>query len=271
MLVDLHTHSTFSDGRYTPTELVREAVAKGLKVLAITDHDSWNGVEEAQRAAAAMGNSVRIIPGVELGAQYAEDSVHVLAYHVRMDNAPLLEKMNEMRHAREFRLLKMLAKLHDLGYDIEVEACDPKNRAVGRPHVAKALVAKGYFENVQDVFDALLRRGGPAYVPQPKLSPGEAVELIHGAGGIAVLAHPSELSDATLPERLLTSFEFDGIEVYHPSADEVAQRKWIALAQERNLLVSGGSDFHGIPDRFPSQLGIFKVDWQNVAGVIQYK
>lgn len=271
MLVDLHTHSTFSDGRYTPTQLVQEAVAKGLGVLAITDHDSWNGVEEAQQAASALGNSVRIIPGVELGAQYAEDSVHVLAYHVDMTYAPLLEKMNEMRHAREFRLLKMLEKLHNLGYEIEVEACDPKNRAVGRPHVAKALVAKGYFKTVQDVFDALLRRGGPAYVPQPKLSPEEAVDLIHRAGGIAVLAHPSELADGNLPEKLLTDFAFDGIEVYHPSADEAAQKKWLALAQKHKLLVSGGSDFHGIPDRFPNELGIFEVEWQNVAGVIQYK
>lgn len=271
MLVDLHTHSTFSDGRYTPAQLVREAMAKGLKVLAVTDHDSWNGVEEAQKEAAALGNSLRVITGVELGTQYADDSVHVLAYHVRMDYAPLLAKMNEMRHARETRLLKMLEKLHNLGYDIEVEACDPKNRAVGRPHVAKALVAKGYFENVQDVFDALLRRGGPAYVPQPKLSPEEAVELIHGAGGIAILAHPSELTDASLPERLVTTFDFDGIEVYHPSADGAAQKKWLALARKYNLLVSGGSDFHGIPDRFPKELGIFKVEWQNVAGVIQYK
>ena len=271
MLVDLHTHSTFSDGRYTPTQLVEESVAKGLTVLAITDHDSWNGVAEAQQAAARLGEGIRIIPGVELGTQYAEDSVHVLAYHVRMDYAPLLAKMKEMRHAREFRLLKMLEKLHNLGYDIEVEACDPKNRAVGRPHVAKALVAKGYFITVQEVFDALLRRGGPAYVPQPKLSPEEAVELIHGAGGIAVLAHPSELSDNTLPEKLITSFGFDGIEVYHPSADAAEQRKWLALAQKYKLLVSGGSDFHGIPDRFPKELGIFDVEWQNVACVIKYK
>ena len=103
MLVDLHTHSTFSDGRYTPTQLVQEAMAKGLTVLAITDHDSWNGVGEAQKVADSLGGSVRIIPGVELGAQYAEDSVHILAYYVDMTYAPLLEKMNELRHAREFR------------------------------------------------------------------------------------------------------------------------------------------------------------------------
>ncbi len=270
MLVDLHTHSTFSDGRYTPTQLVEEAYAKGLCALAITDHDSWNGVEEAMQAAEKLG-SLQIIPGVELGAQYGEESVHILAYYVDMTNEALLAKMNEMRHARETRLLKMLEKLHDLGYEIEVEACDPKNRAVGRPHVAKALVAKGYFQAVQEVFDALLRRGGPAYVPQPKLSPAEAVELIHQAGGIAVLAHPSEIADTALPEKLLDMYDFDGIEVYHPSADETAQEHWLEVAHKHNLLMSGGSDFHGIPDRFPQKLGIFKVHWKNVAQVIEYK
>ena len=141
-LVDLHMHSTFSDGRYTPTQLVEEAAAKGLKVLALTDHDSWNGVHEAQAAAARLG-SIRVVTGVELGTQYENDSVHILGYHVRMDCEPLHAKMDEMRHGRELRLSRMLAKLDGLGYHVEVEACDPKNRAVGRPHVAKALVAAG--------------------------------------------------------------------------------------------------------------------------------
>ena len=147
-LVDLHLHSTFSDGRYTPTELVQEALAKGLAVIALTDHDSWNGVGEAQAAAARLGG-LRVLTGVELGAQWENDSVHILAYHVDMGCQPLHAKMDEMRHGREQRLEKMLAKLDSLGYHVEVEACDPLNRAVGRPHVAKALVAKGYFNTVQ--------------------------------------------------------------------------------------------------------------------------
>ena len=269
-LVDLHMHSTFSDGRYTPTQLVEEAAAKGLKVLALTDHDSWNGVHEAQAAAARLG-SIRVVTGVELGTQYENDSVHILGYHVRMDCEPLHAKMDEMRHGRELRLSRMLAKLDGLGYHVEVEACDPKNRAVGRPHVAKALVAAGYFNTVQEVFDALLHRGGPAYVPQPKLSPQEAVALIHQAGGIAVLAHPAELSDSTLPERLLQAVPFDGLEVYHPSADKEAQAHWLQLAKKHGLLVGGGSDFHAIPDRYPSQLGMWQVHYEDVKGVIEWK
>ena len=268
-LVDLHLHSTFSDGRYTPSQLVEEAASKGLAVIAITDHDSWNGVTEAQAAAAKLG--IKVLTGVELGSQCENDSVHILAYHVDRGCAALHAKMDEMRHGRERRLEKMLAKLDGLGYHIEVEACDPKNRAVGRPHVAKALVAKGYFNTVQEVFDALLHRGGPAYVPQPKLSPEEAVALIHQAGGIAVLAHPSELADTSLQERLQRTVPFDGIEVYHPSADAAAQRKWLALAQELNLMVGGGSDFHAIPDRYPTELGVWQVHYNDVKDVIEWK
>ena len=268
-LVDLHMHSTFSDGRYTPTMLVEEAAAKGLAVIALTDHDSWNGVNEAKAAAAALG--VRVLTGVELGSQYENDSVHILGYHVDMGCDELHAKMDEPRHGRERRLEKMVAKLHSLGYPIEVEACDPLNRAVGRPHVAKALVAAGYFKTVQEVFDALLRRGGPAYVPQPKLAPEEAVALIHAAGGIAVLAHPSELADASLPERLLRTVPFDGLEVYHPSADKEAQAKWLHLAKELGLMVGGGSDFHATPDRFPTELGIWQVHYADVKDVIEWK
>jgi len=270
-LVDLHMHSTFSDGRYTPTMLVDEAAAKGLSVIALTDHDSWNGIEEAQQAAQKYAGRVRVLTGVELGTQYEDDSVHILGYHVSTDCEALHKKMDEMRHAREYRLYAMLEKLDKLGYHVEVEACDPQNRAVGRPHVAKALVAKGYFDSVQDVFDALLHRGGPAYVPQPKLSPQEAVALIHAAGGLAILAHPSELADSTLPARLLAAEPFDGIEVWHPSADGAARARWQALAKERGLLVSGGSDFHAIPDRFPAQLGIWQVRYEDVKGVIEWK
>ena len=208
---------------------------------------------EAREAAKRYGGRIRVLTGVELGTQYEDDAVHILGYHVSMDCEALHKKMDEMRHAREHRLYAMLEKLEKLGYHVEVEACDPKNRAVGRPHVAKALVAKGYFATVQEVFDALLHRGGPAYVPQPKLSPQEAVALIHEAGGIAVLAHPSELVDKTLPERLL------------------AAAHWRALAKQRSLLVSGGSDFHGIPDRFPTKLGIWQVQYDDVKGVIEWK
>lgn len=271
MLADLHTHSTYSDGKYTPEQLVDEAVKADICFLSLTDHDSWNGVSEALAASGKYRGKIKVIPGVELGTQLLDNSIHILGYYIDMQYEPLLEKMHEMRFARERRLYKMLDKLHQLGYNISVDACDPKNRAVGRPHVAKALVAAGYFATVQDVFDVLLKRGAPAYVPQPKLLPQEAIELIHKANGIAVLAHPSEINDVNLVEKLLKNYAFDGIEVYHPSADADAQQYWLQLAQKYKLHVTGGSDFHGIPDRFPTKLGIFKIKAEAIGDIINYK
>ena len=156
MLVDLHTHSTFSD------------------------------MEEAMQAAQTVPNAPQIVNGVEMGSQAGEYSVHILGYNIDIHNENLLNKIQEMRHARETRLHRMLDKIDALGYHITVEDCDPKNRAVGRPHVAKALVAAGYFQSVDEAFEVLLKRGRPGYEPQPKLSPEEAVNLLHEAGGIAV-------------------------------------------------------------------------------------
>ncbi len=271
MLVDLHTHSTFSDGHYRPAMLVDEAVRNKIGVLAITDHDSWNGVPEACMAAARYApGTLRIIPGVELGTQLDGASVHILGYHINMTYQPLQDKMRLLRQGREKRLEKMLRRLHELGYEVDAQACDPVGRAVGRPHVAKALVAKGYFQTVEEAFKALLHRGGPAYVPQPKMSPSEAIELIHCAGGLAVLAHPSELERDELVPELLDTCAFDGLEVYHPSASEVRQEEWLRLARGRGLLVTGGSDFHGIQGRFPEHLGVFQVFYKDTRKIIEY-
>lgn len=271
MLVDLHTHSTNSDGIYTPVQLVQAAAAAKIGVLALTDHDSVNGFAEAEAAALEIKNAPQIIRGVELGTQAGEASVHILGYHIDIYNKQLLEKMHELRYAREVRLQKMLKKIAALGYFVDVEECDADNRAVGRPHVAKALVAKGYFSSVQEAFDVLLKRGQPGYEPQPKLSPEEAVQLLHKAGGIAVLAHPSELENKELVKILLRNVGFDGIEVYHPSANLQEQQYWLELAEKYNLRVSGGSDFHGVKGRFPESLGVFEVFYTNVKNVIEYK
>ena len=137
--------------------------------------------------------------------------------------------------------------------------------------MAKALVAAGYFSGVQEVFDSLLKRGAPAYVPQPKLLPNEAISLLHQAGGLAVLAHPSEIGDKKLVESLLQEYDFDAIEVYHPSADKDEQQYWLGLAKKYRLMISGGSDFHGIPDRFPAKLGLFQVEAESISDIINYR
>lgn len=270
MFVDLHIHSTFSDGFFTPQEIVDAAKKKNIGVIAITDHDSVDGFIAAREYIKTILNGPRIFSGIELGTQIDEKAIHILGYHFDENYEPLLERIYELRHARESRLAQIVDKVNSLGYNVAVEATDISHRAFGRPHVAKALVEKGYFKDIQEAFDILLKRGKPGYVPQPKLSPVEAVDLIHQAGGIAFLAHPSELKDLSLVQSLLASIKFDGIEVWHPSADEEMDT-WLEMAKTYKLLTSGGSDFHGDTGRFPKKLGDFSILYKNVKSMIEYK
>ena len=270
MFVDLHIHSTFFFFFFTPQEIVDAAKKKNIGVISITDHDSVNGFIAARQYIEKILNGPRIFSGIELGTQIEEKAIHILGYHFDENYEPLLERTYELRHARESRLAQIVDKVNSLGYNVAVEATDISHRAFGRPHVAKALVEKGYFKDIQEAFDILLKRGKPGYVPQPKLSPSEAVDLIHQAGGIAFLAHPSELKDLTFVKSLLESIKFDGIEVWHPSAaDEM--HIWLEMAKTYKLLTSGGSDFHGDNGRFPKKLGDFSILYKNVKSMIEYK
>ena len=229
-----------------------------------------NGFIAARQYIEKILNGPRIFSGIELGTQIEEKAIHILGYHFDENYEPLLERTYELRHARESRLAQIVDKVNSLGYNVAVEATDISHRAFGRPHVAKALVEKGYFKDIQEAFDILLKRGKPGYVPQPKLSPSEAVDLIHQAGGIAFLAHPSELKDLTFVKSLLESIKFDGIEVWHPSAaDEM--HTWLEMAKTYKLLTSGGSDFHGDNGRFPKKLGDFSILYKDVKSMIEYK
>ena len=273
MLVDLHMHSTCSDGRYTPEQLVNTCYEKGIKVMALTDHDNLSGITPAMEAAALLPEPIKVLRGVEISTEKYHESIHIVGMHIDFDNLRLQSKLREMRRRRKTRILKMVEKLVAMGYDIDIDLLNPTNRTIGRPHIAKLLVAAGYFEDSLECFDKLLKRGAPAYVPQPKLSPEEAISLIHGAGGIAILAHPSEINDENVPETLIKECNFDGMEVWHPSANspELIQ-KWLELAKQYNLMTSGGSDFHGIKgSRYPEELGLWKVQYEDVQDVINWK
>lgn len=272
MFVDLHSHSTFSDGRYTPTMLVDENYGIGVKVMAVTDHDCVDGVQEAIEASKKFNGEIKVIPGVELSTEKDKRPVHILGYYIDVNNKPMLDTMAWLRDSRDNRLLKTIDRLAELGYIINVEDCKTDGKTVGRPHIAKALVKAGYFSGVQEVFDKLLYFGGPAYIPHAKLSPKEAVDLIHAAGGLAFLAHPTEIANDKLALELLDNIDFDGVEVYHPSANNKERieliRQW---AIERSLLISGGTDFHAVPDRFPDKLGIWLVNYEDVKGIVEWK
>ena len=262
-LADLHLHSTYSDGIYTPRELAAQAKAVGIAVLALTDHDTLKGLPEMEVAAKEAG--IGFIPGVEFSTRWENRQVHIIGYGIDEHNALLLERLADVRNARRSRLDKIVKRLHEMGMDVEVPVPEEGQRAVGRPHIARALVAQGYVKTVQEAFDKFIGEGKPAYQPQTKMTPPEAVMLIHQAGGLAVQAHPEEIGDRNLALKLLVALAYDGIEVYHPSAkDKDTEAFWLKVATERKLLITGGSDFHGNPGRFPESLAEWPVQREKV-------
>ena len=262
-MADLHMHSTYSDGVYTTDELVKMAKTAGITVLALTDHDTLLGLPEMAKSAAAL--DLDFIPGVEFSTRWENRQVHILGYGIDQRNALLLERLADVRSARRTRLQKIITRLHEMGMDVEVPVPEEGHRAVGRPHIARAMVAQGYVKTVQEAFDLYIGEGKPAYQPQTKMTPPEAAHIIHQAGGLAIQAHPEEIGDRELALELLCTLPYDGIEVYHPSAKgPVAQNYWLHVATERNLLVTGGSDFHGNKGRFPEKLEDWPVPREKV-------
>lgn len=244
---DLHLHTTASDGVYTPQQLVRRAASLGFNLIAITDHDSVEGLAQAREAAQA--NGVRLLSGVELSCG-AQKEIHVLGYGFDPENEALLAFCQQRVRQRETRTAAMVEKLCQLGKPVDMARVrDLAHGAIGRPHIARALVEAGHVLSVSEAFDRYLKPGKPAYVPKEDVKVSEAVSLIKQAGGVAVLAHPMELKmgDAML-ESLIGEWKsqgLEGVEVYHPSAQNNHASFLKHLAQRENLLITGGSDFHG--------------------------
>ncbi|OGO04464.1 MAG: hypothetical protein A2Y60_04190 [Chloroflexi bacterium RBG_13_54_9] len=243
---DLHLHTSASDGRLNPAELVELAAARGLKVIAITDHDSTAGIDAAFEAAKAFP-SLTVIPGVEINTDIPHGEVHILGYFIDYHQPDLQRTLATLRGARLDRAKKMVAKLEGLGISIEWERVLQlaKGGAVGRPHIAQAMYEKGYVSSFQEAFDRYLGRNGPVYVERYRLTPLEAVELVVQVKGLPVLAHPAELADL---EDLLTQFQkagLVGLEAYYNGYPIQTVRELVALANKHGLIASGGSDFHG--------------------------
>ena len=240
---DLHIHTTASDGVYAPAEVVRMALQRGLTRIAITDHDTVEGIAEAR--AAAEGTGLEVVSGVELGTNYKGKSVDVLGYDLR-DTRLLADKLAELRFLRENRAKLILEKLAAHGMPVSMEDVLRFSRggSIGRPHIARAVVEKGYAPDVQTVFDRYLADGMPCDVPKADVTPGEAVAWIHRAGGKAVLAHPKLIGDDGLVAELLDAFPFDGLEVWHRKHAPEDAAIYRNLARERGLWMTGGSDFH---------------------------
>ncbi len=241
--IELHAHTSASDGQHTPAELVAMARALALDVLAITDHDTTAGLEPARAAAAGQ---LMILSGIELSAEDASADVHVLGYGFDADDYGLQTTLAEFRARREVRARQMVERLAALGAPVDWErVLALAHGAVGRPHIARALVAAGHAESVREAFDRWLHNGGPAYVARHRLTPEEAISLIHGAGGAAVLAHPGLLPDWRSMILRLVPAGLDGVEVAHPKNDQAVRLDLRGLAVRFGLIMTGGSDFHG--------------------------
>lgn len=244
MFVDLHLHTTASDGTFAPEELVAAAKAKDFTAIAITDHDTLAGIVPAQREGQRLG--LEVIEGVELSCELGSWEVHLLGYFIRKDDSRLLAKLDALAKARRSRGREMVGRLNRLGVSVSWERVSEfaGEGTVGRLHLARALVAGGWARDPQEAFNKFLQVGKPAYVPRAKLTPREAIELIHGAGGLAVLAHPKLING----DKLISQFKaqgLDGIEVYHTRHTPYDEAKYGSMAQELELLITGGSDCHG--------------------------
>ncbi len=249
-MVDLHTHSTASDGTYRPAELVRLAESEGLYALALTDHDTVEGLSEALSAAREAG--LRFVPGVEISVKFeGSGHCHILGYFVDPKNENLRRTLSLLQQARSERNARMVEKLQALGVEITLEevAARAGGGEIGRPHFAALLVEKGVVRSPEEAFERYLRKGAPAYVPKARLSPEEAFSAIRAAGGIAVLAHPVHLRLS--PEELtryvarLKEFGLSGIEAYYTDHSPEFTALCLDLSRRFDLVPTGGSDFHG--------------------------
>jgi len=249
--VDLHLHTTASDGVMTPSEIVNYAKSKGLVAIAITDHDTIEGLEEGLLEGERIG--LEVIPGIEISAEHSPGSMHLLGFFIDIHHPTLKERLGYLQRARAERNPRMAEKLNKLGIDITFDEVLKASGGgqVGRPHFAQVLIEKGYVRSFQEAFDRFLKKGASAYVEKMRFSAEESIHFINEANGVAVLAHPNtlQLNGYSELENLilrLVKTGLRGIEAYYPehSAQEVAQYK--TLAERHGLLVTGGTDYHGI-------------------------
>lgn len=240
---DLHLHTTASDGSFTPAEVVEMASAKGINTLAITDHDTTKGIKEAVDTGKKLG--VNVIPGIELSTKYKGKNIDILGYGISCESKELLATLKKMRDYRENRAQIIVKKFCELGMPITEEDVQKhsKGEVIARPHIAKAVVEKGYAKNAQEVFDLYLGDGKPCAVDKMVLSPEDGIRLIHQAGGMAVLAHPVLIQDDQMAEELMR-LPLDGIEVWHRKHSKEDSARYKKMAEKYNKLITGGSDYH---------------------------
>ncbi len=265
-MIDLHTHSTFSDGSFTPEQLAFEAARCGLSAIALTDHDNIEGIDRFM--AACHKHEVRGVAGVEISLDFPNGSMHLLGYFIDHHNQALAQHIQQLKTGRAYRNQKILEQIQAMGMPITMQevAAFAGEDNVGRLHFAQALVARGYVRSRDEAFDRYLAKGKPGYASRPRLTPADGVEIIRSAGGLAALAHPFTLAlDKQALDDLvgdLAQAGLQGIEVIYPQHNPKQIKQYRDLASKFNLVVTGGTDFHGaaMPDiKLGSGFGNFSV------------
>lgn len=262
MTADLHLHTSFSDGTFSPEELVRHAAAHQFRAIALTDHDTVEGCARAAAASESLG--VEFIPGTELTAEHQGEEIHILGYYLDTSNPRLLTEMARFQEVRQNRIREMVARINELGVPLTAdEVFQIANcRAPGRPHVARALIAGGHCDSLDEAFERFLKKGRPAFVPKFKISAQHAIELIHQAGGAAILAHPGiNRVDHFIPEMVKSGL--DGLECLHTKHSNSVADHYFKMAGEMRLLATGGSDCHGLSKGKPL-IGTVRLPYSNV-------
>jgi predicted metal-dependent phosphoesterase TrpH len=262
---DLHLHTLFSDGTYTPLELISESKKAGLSAIAVVDHDTIEGITPAVEF--AKGENIEVLPGIELSAEYEGLEVHILGYLIDYKNKALIEKLEVLKRNRIERIYKITDKLKAIGIGLNPEAvfAIAKNGTVGRLHIARALVSERKVSSVFEAFQKYIGDKCPAYVLGFRFSPAEAIRLIKDCGGIPVLAHPYTLHNDELVLKFI-DYGLMGLEVYYPEHSQSMVNFYLSLAKKHNLLVTGGSDCHG--NAKPEiRIGSIKVPYELVEGL----
>jgi predicted metal-dependent phosphoesterase TrpH len=257
MFADLHLHTRYSDGTYTPAELVSAAHGVGLAEIALTDHDTLDGCDEVKTLAAEAG--IGFIPGTEITAELDGRELHILGYFVDAQHPDLARELRAAQDIRRKRVKDMVARLNARAIPLSVDAVlELANcSAPGRPHVARALVAAGFCSSLDEAFERFLKKDRPGWVPKRKMSAARALELIHAAGGVAVMAHPGLNHDDRMVSRL-ARMGVDGLECHHPKHGPAAVARYEEMARELGLVVTGGSDCHGMSKARPT-IGTVKI------------
>jgi len=261
--VDLHVHTTASDGTWTPAELIQAAKEAGLVAVAITDHDTTDGLTEAMKAGERYG--IEVIPGIEITTMIGEDEMHLLGYYMDITSRKLQDALQRIRQSRMKRNATIVSKLQALGMPVTLDqVCEIAGEGtVGRPHIAKAIVRAGFARDLNSAFGKYLIPGTPAYVERDRLSPEEGIALLLACGGVPVMAHPGKFGrDEMIP--LFVEMGMKGLEVYHTDHTAMVSSRYLALASKLRLIITGGTDAHGQGAGKPIPLGSITMPYMTV-------